>query len=138
MLGRAVSGSRIGGRATNPPYAKATGGKPGRRNVAHHEHPAPHVTRRSGTTALPVMGRTSGGLPSPVAEMLRIAKDLRPTQRSGRGRPPSRLAPYITTAFPNFRRITAICPECIISWLAIVRNAEATLLAYPRINSGAG
>ena len=53
MLGRAVSGSRIGGRATNPPYAKATGGKPGRRNVAHHEHPAPHVTQRSGTTALP-------------------------------------------------------------------------------------
>ncbi len=89
MLGRAVSGSRIGGRATNPPYAKATGGKPGRRNVAHHEHPAPHVTRRSGTTALPVMGRTSGGRPFPptlklrgaslVAGMLRITNTLRLT-----------------------------------------------------------
>ncbi len=53
--------------------------------------------------------------------------------------PPGAIGPpYITTAFPNFRRITAICPECIISWLAIVRNAEATLSAYPRINSGAG
>lgn len=44
----------------------------------------------------------------------------------GDGREPT---PYITTLFPNFRRITAICPECIISWLAMVMNAEATLAA---------